>query len=75
MINSVKFKAKIKQGFIEIPEVYKTNLPEGCEVKVIITADNQPNTYKRLMDELAENPFNVQGWTKLTRDEIHNRKE
>ena len=32
MANSVEFKAKIKQGIIEIPEEYKQELTEANEV-------------------------------------------
>lgn len=74
MVNSVEFKTKIKRGTIQVPEKYRDNLPEGCEVKVIISTNNQLNFHTRLMDELADNPLNVQGCNKLTRDEIHERK-
>ena len=73
MVNTLEFKAKIKQGVIEIPEEYKSNFLEGIEVKIIIASEEE-KPKKRLMDELAENPISVKGWTKPTRDEIHERR-
>ncbi|HEY9701809.1 MAG TPA: hypothetical protein V6C58_05155 [Allocoleopsis sp.] len=73
MVNTLEFRAKIKQGVIEIPSEYKPNLLEGMEVKIIIASEEQ-KPKKRLMDELAENPISVKGLPKLTRDEIHERK-
>jgi len=34
MLNAVEFKAKIKQGIIEIPEEYQQDLKEDSEVQV-----------------------------------------
>jgi len=36
MLNAVEFKAKIKQGIIEIPEEYQQDLREDSEVQVIV---------------------------------------
>jgi len=36
MANTVEFKAKIKQGIIEIPEEYQQELTEAQEVTVIV---------------------------------------
>lgn len=74
MVSLVEFTAKVKQGIIEIPEEYKTNLTEGSEVKVAISWQNEQGRELSLMDELAQNPISVKGLPKLTRDEIHDRK-
>ncbi|MGL4498624.1 MAG: hypothetical protein ACRCU2_06125 [Planktothrix sp.] len=73
MVNSFEFKAKIKQGMIEIPPEYQQTIQEGSDVKVIIVSEQKAKPI-RLMDQLAENPISVQGWVKPTRDEIHERK-
>lgn len=72
MVNSIEFKARIKQGMIEIPPEYQQNIQEGRDVKVIIVSEENPK--QRLMDRLSENPISVKGWSKPTRDEIHERK-
>ncbi|RAQ43850.1 hypothetical protein [Spirulina subsalsa] len=72
MVNSFEFKAKIKQGMIEIPPEYQQSIQEGRDVRVIVFSEAKPQP--RLMDQLAENPIPVQGWVKPTRDEIHDRK-
>ncbi|MEA5579147.1 hypothetical protein [Anabaena sp. UHCC 0451] len=74
MINSVRFNAKVKQGIIEIPQEYQTNLVDGSEIRVVISFQNQPQREYSLMDELAKNPISVKGLSKLTRDEIHKRE-
>lgn len=72
MVNSIEFKARIKQGMIEIPPEYQQNIQEGRDVKVIVVSEENPK--QRLMDRLSENPISVKGWSKPTRDEIHERK-
>ncbi|MBP0030402.1 hypothetical protein [Roseofilum sp. Guam] len=72
MVNYFEFKAKIKQGMIEIPPEYQHNIQAGSDVKVIIVSEERAKP--RLMDRLAENPISVKGWSKLTRDEIHERE-
>ncbi|AFY80903.1 hypothetical protein [Oscillatoria acuminata] len=69
MVNSFEFKAKIRQGMIEIPPEYQQNIQEGRDVKVIILSEEKDKP--RLMDQLAEKPISVQGWVKPSRDEIH----
>jgi hypothetical protein len=72
MVNSFEFKAKIKQGMIEITPEYQQNIQAESDVKVIILSEETPKT--RLMDRLAETPISVKDWSKPTRDEIHERK-
>ncbi|MCT7957161.1 hypothetical protein [Laspinema palackyanum] len=72
MVNSFEFKAQIKQGMIEIPPEYQQNIQEGSDVKVIIVSEETAKP--RLMDQLAKQPISVKGWSKPTRDEIHERK-
>ncbi|MDJ1176832.1 hypothetical protein [Roseofilum capinflatum] len=72
MVNSFEFKAKIKQGMIEISPEYKQNIQAESNVKVIIVSEE--TAQPRLMDRLAENPISVKGWSQPTRDEIHERK-
>ncbi len=74
MVSLVEFTAKVKQGIIEIPKEYQTNLSEGSEVKVAISLANEPGVKLSLMDQLAQNPISVKGLQKLTRDEIHDRE-
>lgn len=72
MVNSFEFKAKIRQGMIEILPEYHQNIQEGRDVKVIILSEEKDKP--RLMDQLAENPISVQDWVKPSRDEIHERQ-
>jgi hypothetical protein len=41
MLNAVEFKAKIKQGIIEIPEEYQQDFREDSEVQVIVIKQNK----------------------------------
>lgn len=72
MVNCFEFKAKIKQGMIEIQPEYHQNIQAGSNVKVIIFSEETPQP--RLMDRLAEKPIIVQDWVKPSRDEIHERQ-
>jgi hypothetical protein len=77
MLNAVEFKAKIKQGIIEIPEEYQQDLREDSEVQVIVikqttTRTNSELKNKEIIDDLTENSVKVSGF--LSRDEIYNRQ-
>ena len=65
MVNFFEFKAKIRQGMIEIPPEYHQNIQEGRDVKVIIVSEEKD--HPRLMDQLAEKPIGVQGGQTLKR--------
>ncbi|HEY9866047.1 MAG TPA: hypothetical protein V6D21_17885 [Candidatus Obscuribacterales bacterium] len=71
MANSVEFKAKIKQGIIEIPAEYKQELTEENEVTVIVLKQPKRISQTGMIAELTQNPISVPGIRKLTRDEIH----
>jgi hypothetical protein len=77
MLNTIEFKAKIKQGVIEIPKEYQQQLSEGNEVKVIVTKQatsttSQAQKAKDIIDDLTEKPINVNGF--LSRNEIYDRQ-
>jgi hypothetical protein len=71
MLNTIEFKAKIKQGVIEIPKEYQQQLSEGNEVQVIVTKQPKRIPQTGTIAQLTENPIAVKGIRKLTRDEIH----
>lgn len=76
MLNAIEFKAKIKQGMIEIPQEYQQHLNEENEVQVIVIkqakiATTQVQKTKDIIDYLTENPIKVDGF--LSREEIHDR--
>ena len=67
---AVEFQAKIKNGTIEIPEVYRSRLKD-C-VRVILLAEEE-NTTGNLIDQLLQHPLTVTGFKPFARDEIHER--
>ncbi|MDJ1180515.1 hypothetical protein PJF56_16760 [Roseofilum sp. BLCC_M91] len=71
MANTVEFKARIKQGIIEIPEEYQQQLREEHEVTVIVLKQSKRISQTGMIAELTRNPIPVPGVHKLTRDEIH----
>ena len=76
MLNAIEFKAKIKQGVIEIPEEYQAKLSEESEVKVIIIkqekrAKTPIQKTPDIIDYLTENPIQVESF--LSRQEIYDR--
>jgi predicted RecA/RadA family phage recombinase len=77
MLNIIEFKAKIKQGVIEIPKEYQQQLNEGNEVQVIVTKQvtnttSQAQKAKDIIDDLTENPIKINGF--LSRDEIYDHQ-
>ncbi len=71
MLNAVEFQAKIQNGLIEIPDEYKQELSEGDDIKVIVLVNKKSFPKKDIIDELTENPVQVN--RVLTREEIYSR--
>lgn len=71
MLNAVEFQAKIQNGLIQIPEEYKQELGEGDDIKVIVLVKKKSSRLIDIIDELTENPIQVDGV--LNREEIYNR--
>ena len=67
---AVEFQAKIKNGTIEIPEVYRSRLKE--RVRVILLAEEESTTVY-LIDQLLQHPLAVAGFKPFARDEIYER--
>jgi len=67
---AVEFQAKIKNGTIEIPEVYRSRLKD--RVRVILLAEEE-STMGNLIDQLLQRPLTVAGFKPCTRDEIYER--
>jgi hypothetical protein len=72
MVNSLEFKAKIKQGMIYIPEEYQQELLEDHEVTVILLKQPKRISQIGIIAELTENPIAVKDIRKLTKDDIYN---
>ncbi|MEH2037314.1 hypothetical protein [Nostoc sp.] len=71
MLNAVEFQAKIQNGLIQIPDEYKQELGEGDDIKVIVLVTKKSSKERDIIDELTENPVQVDGV--FSREEIYNR--
>lgn len=69
MLNAVEFQTKIQNGLIQIPDEYKEELGEGDDIKVIVLVNKKSSQEKDIIDELTENPVQVNGV--LSREEIY----
>jgi hypothetical protein len=67
---AVEFQAKIKDGIIEIPEIYRNRL-KG-HVRVILLAEEE-GTNENLIDQLLQHPLKVAGFMPLPREAIYER--
>lgn len=67
---AVEFRAKVKNGTIEIPSQYRDRVTG--DVKVILLAESQEQT-SNLIDQLLAEPLRVQGFKPLSRDDIYAR--
>ncbi|MEH2054697.1 MAG: hypothetical protein V7K97_00660 [Nostoc sp.] len=70
MLNAVEFQAKIQNGLIHIPDEYKQELGEGDDIEVIVLVKKKSSPKRDIIDELTENPVQVDGV--LSREEIYN---
>ncbi|MCC5627276.1 hypothetical protein LC613_03485 [Nostoc sphaeroides CHAB 2801] len=71
MLNAVEFQAKIQNGLIQIPDEYKQEFAEGDDIQVIVLVKKKSFPEKDIIDELTENPVQVNGV--LSREEIYSR--
>jgi len=67
---AVEFQATIKDGTIEIPEVYRHRFRE--RVRVILLAEEESTT-ANLIDQLLQRPLKIPEFKPFTRDEIYER--
>jgi hypothetical protein len=67
---AVEFQAQIKNGSIEIPEVYRDRFKE--RVRLILLAE-EASPSGDLIDQLLQHPLKVAGFTPLTREELYER--
>ena len=67
---AVEFQAKIKNGTIEIPEMYRNRFK--AHVRVILLAEEESTTVN-LIDQLLQHPLKVAGFKPFTRDELYER--
>jgi hypothetical protein len=67
---AVEFQAQIKDGTIQIPEVYRHRFKE--RVRVILLTEEESTT-GNLIDQLLQHPLRVAGFRPFTRDELYER--
>lgn len=76
-MHAIKFKTKIKNGYIQIPEKFKNCLDHTVKV-IIIEEDNISTSGKyfgnvNIIDELLKSPLHLKNFVPLTREEIYER--
>ena len=67
---AVEFQATIKDGTIEIPEMYRHRFK--ARVRVILLAEEESTTVN-LIDQLLQHPLKVTRFKPFTRDEMYER--
>ena len=67
---AVEFQAKIQDGRIEIPEVYRHRFKERVRVILLVEEESTTGT---LIDQLLQHPLKVAGFKPFTRDEMYER--
>jgi hypothetical protein len=67
-MTTIEFQAKVKNGVIEIPEMYRDTLPSI--VRVILLPLPRP-TETGMLAKLLEQPISDPSFTPLTREEIY----
>jgi hypothetical protein len=70
MIEAIEFKAKIKNGKIEIPKKYKEKITNT--VRVIVLSESSKKD-PDIIDDLLNKPIEIENFSPLNRDEIYER--
>ena len=69
-MEAIEFKAKIKNGFIRVPEKFKQKT--GSNVKVIIISEQKVGQID-IIDKLLLNPIKSKDFSPFLREEIYAR--
>ncbi len=69
-MEAIEFKAKIKNGIIQIPEKYKQKI--GNTVKVILITEKKAKQTD-IIDKLLANPIKSRDFSPFSREEIYER--
>lgn len=67
---AVEFQARIKDGTIEIPAVYRNRFKE--RVRVILLAEEE-SIAVNLIDQLLKYPLKLAGFKPLAREKVYER--
>ena len=70
-METVQFKATIKNGVIEIPKKYQDKFKEN--VLVTLVSEKSQTEANNYLDELMAHPLKVTGFHPLSREEVHAR--
>jgi cytochrome oxidase Cu insertion factor (SCO1/SenC/PrrC family) len=70
-MQTIEFRAKVKNGIIHIPARFKGKVAD--DVQVILVSHDEKNPQPDIIDQLMEKPLKVKGFQPLTRDEAHAR--
>jgi len=69
-METIEFKAKIKNGVINIPEKYKQRISDIAKV-IVITGKKSKQT--DIIDQLLSNPIKSNNFSPFLREEIYER--
>ena len=68
---AIEFRARIKNGVIEIPEKFRRKLKDN--VKVILLTEYMMDTSSDIIEELLESPLKITDFKPYKREEIYDR--
>ncbi|MGK7952082.1 MAG: hypothetical protein AB4368_25680 [Xenococcaceae cyanobacterium] len=71
-MSKIKFTAKVNQGNIEIPEEYQEAIQEVETIEIIVNRQ-AVSKHRGIIHYLLDHPIEMQNFTPLTRDEVHER--
>ena len=65
---TIEFKTKVKNGMIEVPAKFRDQLE--TDIRVIVMIDKEKLS-QNLIDQLLENPLQVENFFPLKREEVY----
>ena len=71
-MQTIEFRAKIKNGIIQIPARLKGKVAQ--DVQVILVSESEKKTTTDMIDELMAQPLKATGFKPMLRDEAHARE-
>ncbi len=69
-MNAIEFQAKVTNGSILIPEVYRGKIKENVRVILLTEEDDHVDQFD-MIDRLLTHPLDIKDFKPLSREEIY----
>ena len=70
---AIEFRARIKDGLIEIPEKFRNRLKDNVKVILLTEHETETSPESDIIEELLESPLDLADFRPYKREEVYDR--